>query len=297
MSGSLREVKRRRSSVQSVKKITRAMELIAASRVGKAQQRMREARPYANAITAALSELSTAAGSGLAHAYLQPRETRNKAAIIVVTSDRGMAGAYSASVLRQTEELVARLKTEGVEPVMYVTGRKGTSYFKFRQRPVAQSWAGFSDQPSYDDAKEVAVAALQAYTEYEVDEIFIVFTDFISSLTQKPVVRRLLPLEVVETDRVEEVDEGPRPLYDYEPDAETVLDALLPRYIEARVFSAFLDSAASELASRRQAMSTATENASNLIDEYTRQYNSARQAAITQELMEVVGAAEAFSGK
>lgn len=297
MAGNLRDIDRKRRSAHSIKKITRAMELIAASRVVKAQQRMKQSRPYAEAVTAALSELSSAAGHGLAHSYLMPRANRTRAAVIIVTSDRGLAGAYSASVLRQAEELFARLKSEGVEPVPYVTGRKGIAYFKFRRRELAYSAAGFSDTPSYDNAKEVADAALTAYTSGDVDEIFVIFTDFISSLTQRPVVRRLLPLEVVDVDETEYEAQGPRPLYEYEPDASTVLDKLLPRYIDARVFNAFLESAASELSARRQAMSTATENAGNLITEYTRQYNSARQAAITQELMEVVGAAEAFKGK
>jgi F-type H+-transporting ATPase subunit gamma len=295
MAGNLRDIQRRTKSVQSIKKITRAMELIAASRVVKAQQRMRESRPYASAITAALTELSNAGGIGPAHNFLKVRENRSKAAVIVVTSDRGLAGAYSSSVLRQSEELIARLRNENVEPVLYVTGRKGQAYFRFRRRPVAEQWSGFSDQPKYDDAKAVADHALEAFTNGDVDEIYIVFTDFVSALRQQPVVRRLLPLEVVETDAP--VDRKPRALYEFEPDADTVLSQLLPRYIESRVFNAFLESAASELSARRQAMSTATENAGDLITEYTRQYNSARQAAITQELMEVVGASEAFSGK
>ena len=297
MAGNLRDINRKRKSAQSIKKITRAMELIAASRVVKAQQRMQQSRPYAEAITAALSELSSAAGRGLAHSYLVPRADRKRAAVIIVTSDRGLAGAYSASILRQAEELFALLKSEGVVAVPYVTGRKGIAYFKFRRREMAYQAAGFSDTPNYDNAKEVAQAALTAFTNGDVDEIFVIFTDFVSSLTQRPVVRRLLPLEVVDVDEVEYEAQGPRPLYEYEPDSETVLDRLLPRYIDARVYNAFLESAASELAARRQAMSTATENAGNLITEYTRQYNSARQAAITQELMEVVGAAEAFKGK
>ncbi len=296
MAGNLRDINRKRKSAQSIKKITRAMELIAASRVVKAQQRMKASRPYAEAITAALSELSSAAGHGFAHSYLMPRENRTRAAVIVVTSDRGLAGAYSASVLRQAEELFKRLDNEGVQPVPYVTGRKGIAYFKFRRRELAYSAAGFSDTPTYDDAKAVADEALQAYTTGDVDEIYVIFTDFVTALTQRPVVRRLLPLEVVDVDEPQE-PRGARPLYEYEPDAATVLDKLLPRYIDARVFNAFLESAASELSARRQAMSTATENAGDLITEYTRQYNSARQAAITQELMEVVGAAESFKTK
>jgi F-type H+-transporting ATPase subunit gamma len=290
MAGSLNDIKRRMKSAQSMKKITRAFELIATSKVTRAQQQMRMSRPYATAITAALSELASV--SELRHPYLEVRP-RNKAAVIVVTSDRGLAGAYSSSVLKQAEELVVALRKDNVEPVMYVAGRKGQAYFRFRQRAIAGSWTGFSDSPTYDDAKAVADAALGAFRDGEVDEIYLVHTDFISLLSQKPEVRRLLPLEVVDTEYT-----GPvvRPLYEYEPSADVVLDQLMPRYIESRLFAAFLESAASELAARRNAMSTATENATALIEQYTRQYNQARQAGITQELMEVVGAAEAFKG-
>jgi len=290
----LRDVKRRIKSVQSTKKITRAMELIAASRFMKAQQRMQGARPYAEAITAALRELSSAVGrsSSLA-AYLRPDGEVRKAAVIVVTSDRGLAGPYSSGVLRQAEELYAKLRNDGVEPQVYVTGRKGAAYYRFRSRPLAGSWTTFSEQPTYDDAKAVSEAAFAAFQAGEVQEIYVVYTHFISSLSQQAAVRRLLPLEVVD---VERTSNEPRAEYEYEPDAEAVLGQLMPRYIAVRVFNAFLEAAASEQAARRRAMSTATDNASNLIDEYTRQYNQARQASITQELMEVVGAAEAFNG-
>lgn len=289
----LRDLKRRIKSVQSMKKITRAMELISASRVVKAQQRMQHAKPYADAITAALREVSANAGSEVLHSYLKPRAQVRNVAVIVVTSDRGMAGAYSSSVLRKAEGLFVDLRARGAEPQLFVSGRKGVTYFRFRRRAIAQSWSGFSDNPSYDNAKDLADAALEAYRNGEVDEIYAVYTRFISSFKQEAVVRRFLPLEVK---TVERTSDAPKPAYEYEPDATTVLDQLLPRYIEARLFSAFLEATASEHAARRRAMNTATENAGNLIDEYTRQYNQARQAAITQELMEVVGAAEAFSG-
>jgi F-type H+-transporting ATPase subunit gamma len=291
MASGLRDIKRRIKSVQSTKKITRAMELIAASRVVKAQQAMMRAHPYAEAITAALSELYSNGGSDLKHSYLELRTPVKNAAVIVITSDRGMAGAYSSSILRHSEELYARLRREGTEPKVFVTGRKGAAYYRFRSRPVFKAWTGFSERPQYDNVKEIADAALDAYKDGEVDEIYVVYTRFITSFTQKPEVRRFLPLEVEE---VEPTNHGPRPQYEYEPDAPTVLNSLLPRYIEARLFSAFLESAASENAARRRAMSTATDNATELIGAYTRQYNQARQAAITQELMEVVAAAEAF---
>jgi F-type H+-transporting ATPase subunit gamma len=287
----LRDIKRKIKTVNSTKKITRAMELIAASRVAKAQAAMQRARPYADAITAALSELAANEGSELRHSFLNPRENPQAAAVIVVTSDRGMAGAYSSSVLRQGEELFAKLRQDGIEPKLFVTGRKGVAYYRYRQRNIAGHWSGFSESPVYENAKEVADAALDAYVKGEVDQIFAIFTHFQSSFIQRPEVRRFLPLEVKE---VQVEQRGPRPQYEYEPDADTVLQSLLPRYIEARLYSAFLESAASENAARRRAMSTATDNATELIGEYTRQYNQARQAAITQELMEVINAAEAF---
>lgn len=291
MASGLRDIKRRIRSVQSTKKITRAMELIAASRVMKAQQAMTRAHPYADAITQAIAELYANGAGDLKHSFFQSRTPVKNAAVIVITSDRGMAGAYSSSILRQAEELYARLRAEGSEPKIFATGRKGNAYYRFRRRPVFKSWSGFSERPDYDNVKEVADAALDAYKDGEVDEIYVVYTRFVSAFTQRPEVRRFLPLEVEE---VEAEATGPRPQYEYEPDPATVLNALLPRYIEARLFSAFLESAASENASRRRAMSTATDNATALIGDYTRQYNQARQAAITQELMEVVAAAEAF---
>lgn len=290
MAGSLRDIKRRMKSVQSTKKITRAFELIATSKVAKAQQRVRMSRPYASAITAALSEL--ASSNDINHPYLHVRP-RRAAAVIVVTSDRGLAGAYSGNVLKQAEELVVSLRNDNIEPKLLVTGRKAVGYYKFRQRPVFDSWTGFSDEPQYDHAKSVTDTALEMFREGVVDEIFVVYTKFVSLLTQRPEVRRLLPLEVVDTEYT-----GPAvtPLYSFEPSPDAVLDQLMPRYIESRLYSALLESAASELAARRNAMSSATENASSLLDQYTRQYNQARQAGITQELMEVVGAAEAFKG-
>ncbi len=293
MAKGLREIKRRRSSVQSTKKITRAFELIAAAQVRKAQQAMAASLPYANAITAALSELASS-GSELSSGYLSERAERRNAAVIVVTSDRGLAGPYSSSILKETEELITRLRDEGVTPKLYVTGRKGVAYFKFRNRDIEQSWVGYSDKPKYVDAKEVANVVIDAFQDGEVDEIFAVYAHFVSSISQRPVVRRFLPLEVVE--ETEELDGVPEPVYNFEPDADTVLRALLPRYVEVRLFAAFLEASASELSARRRAMSTATDNATELIEDLTRQYNQARQAAITQELTELVGAAEASAG-
>jgi len=292
MGAAVRDAKRRIKSTQSTKKITRAFELIAASRAMKAQQRVQASRPYANAITAALSAASSDAGD-LANDFLHERAELRNAAVIVVTSDRGLAGAYNSNVLRQAEELIARLNNDGVTPQLYVTGRKASAYFKFRQRPVVESWVGFSDSPTYNDAKVVANSAMDAFRNGDVDEIYVVYTDFVNSFTQIAEAHRILPLEVVDTQAAEnEVI----PMYAYEPDPVTVMERLLQRYIEVRMYNVFLEAAASELAARRRAMSTATENATELIEQYKRQYNRARQQEITQELMEIVGAAEAFKG-
>ncbi len=290
MPAQLRVVRRRIRSVQSTMKITRAQELIAASRLVRAQQRVRQSRPYTRQLTSALSEIATTEGR-LEHTFLERRPEVRAAAVLVVTSDRGFAGPYNANVLRTTEELVARLRGDRIDPRMYVVGRKGVSFYRFRQRPLAQSWIGFSDLPRYDNAKEVADTLLGAFLEHEVDEIHAVFTDFVSAGVQRPVALRFIPLVVEEgTERPPQ----PIPMYVFEPDAEGVLDALLPRYIAARVFTAMLESAASEQAARRRAMSAATDNAEELIEVLTREYNQARQATITQEIMEIVGGAEAL---
>jgi F-type H+-transporting ATPase subunit gamma len=293
MAGQLRIVRRRIRSVQSTMKITRAQQLIAASRVVRAQQRVRQARPYTEQVTQALTSVANTEVT-VSHPLLEPRAEVSAAAVLVVTSDRGLAGPYNANVLRTTEELVARLRQDGIEPRLYVVGRKGLAYFRFRQRPVAEAWTGFSDRPAYDDAKQAADAMLEAFLDHEVDEIHAVFTDFVSAMTQRATATRFIPLVVRETT---ERPPQPIPMYLYEPDAQGVLDALLPRYVEARVFTAMLESAASEHASRQKAMSAATDNAEKLIEELTRQYNQARQAEITQEIMEIVGGAEALRGR
>ncbi len=288
MPAQLRVVRRRIRSVQSTMKITRAFELIAASRVVRAQQRVQQSRPYTVQLTEALTNVANTE-TALSHALLEQRPTPTMAAVLVVTSDRGLAGPYNANVLRTTEELVARLRAEGKEPKLYVVGRKGLGYFRFRQRTLEDAWTGFSDSPTYDDAKRAADTMLAAFLDHRVDEIHAVYTSFVSAITQRAVARRFIPLAF------EQVDERrPIPMYLFEPDAQAVLDALLPRYIDARVFTAMLEAAASEHAARRKAMSAATDNAEELIEVYTRQYNQARQAQITQELMEIVGGAEAL---
>ena len=290
MGARLRLLRRRIRGVQSTKKITSAMELIAASQIRRAQQRVEQARAYAEQITQAVQDVTSNADT-LDHPLLERREDRGAAAVFVVSSDRGLAGAYNANVLRMTEELIQTLRSEGKEAKLYVTGRKGQSYFRFRQRPVERVWTGFSERPRYDDAKEIADTMIEAFVNHEVDEIHGVFTDFISGLTQRATAKRFVPLVVEE---VEEEYRGAEPLYLFEPSAEEILERLIPRYVETRVFAALLEAAASEHAARRRAMSAATENAEDLIKTLTREANQVRQTEITTEIMEIVGAAEAL---
>jgi F-type H+-transporting ATPase subunit gamma len=297
MALSLREYRARIRSVESTKKITRAMELIAASRIVKAQQRAQQAAPYARELTRAVSALVTYSNTD--HPLTTEPEDPKKAAILVVTSDRGLAGAYSSSVLKEGERLAERLRSEGKEVITYITGRKGEAYFRFRGRDVAQSWSGFSDQPRYENAKEIGEALIGAFTADEgepeqVDEVHLVYTQFRSMLVQEPHDVRMLPLEVVESEERPEQDEV-LPLYEFEPAAEEVLDALLPKYVQSRIFFALLQASASELAARQKAMKSATDNAEELIKKYTRIANQARQAGITQEISEIVGGVNALA--
>jgi F-type H+-transporting ATPase subunit gamma len=290
MGAKLRETRRRIRSIESTKRITKAMELIAASRILRAQQMVKQSRPYAELITQVIQNVASQIDE-VAHPMLEQRAEPSAAAIVVVTSDRGLAGAYNSNVLRTSEELVAKVRRAGLEPKLFVTGRKGISYFRFRERPVEQSWRGFSETPSYRDAKSVTDAVIGAFTSGAVDEIHLVYTEFASAMTQRPLARRLVPMVVEETtDRP-----GPLPLYIFEPSPQEIFAELLPRYVEARVYSAMLESAASEQASRRRAMSAATDNAEELIKILTRVANQARQSEITQEIMEVVGGAEALA--
>src|SRR5438132_1894551 len=242
MGAKLRIVRRRIRSVQSTMKITRAMELIATSRIMKAQQRVEAARPYAERLTAAIADVASAT-TNLDHPLLEERADRKSAAVFVVTSDRGLAGAYSSNVLRRAEELFSLLRSEGKDVRLFVSGRKGISFYRFRRRPVEESWAGFSETPTYDDAKAIADALIDRYKAGEVDEIHGVFTDFVSVVRQRAVARRFVPL-VMEV--VEREERGPVPQYIFEPDPDALLTALLPRYVETRVFNALLESAAGE---------------------------------------------------
>jgi F-type H+-transporting ATPase subunit gamma len=291
MGAKLREVRRRIKSVQSTMKITRAMELIATSRIMKAQQRVEAARPYAERLTVAIGDVAGAT-TALDHPLLQDRPNRTSAAVFVVTADRGLAGAYSSNVLRRAEELFSLLREEGKELKLFVAGRKGLSYYRFRDRPIEESWIGFSETPRYENAKTIASALIERFEAGEVDEIHGVFTDFVSMGVQRAVARRFVPMVVETVEREEEYVQLAE--YEFEPEAEAMLGALLPRYVETRVFNALLESAASEHASRRRAMSAATDNAEELIKVLVRVANQARQAEITTEISEIVGGAEAL---
>ncbi|MVA76044.1 F0F1 ATP synthase subunit gamma [Auraticoccus sp. F435] len=297
MPASLRELRQRRNSVSTTKKITRAMELIAASRIIKAQQRAQAAAPYARELTRAVSAVATY--SEVDHPLTTESENPTRAAVLLITADRGLAGAYSSSVIKQGEGLTERLRQEGLEVAPYLVGRKAAAYYGFRKREVAGSWEGFSDSPSYAEARAIADTLLEAFAtpaeEGGVDEIHIVYTRFVSMLTQRAEVIRLLPLEVVEGDGSADTGSEVYPLYEFEPDAETVLDELLPLYVASRIQYCLLQSAASELASRQRAMKSATDNAEQLIERLTREANQARQAEITQEISEIVGGAAALA--
>ncbi|MFZ0324385.1 MAG: F0F1 ATP synthase subunit gamma [Actinomycetes bacterium] len=297
MGAQLRVYRRRIKSVQATKKITRAMELIAASRIVKAQQRLQATLPYTRVLSEAISEAASNVTSLEKHPLLSAQRLREKAAVLVVTADRGLAGAYSANAIKESQALANLLADEGYETIPYVVGRKGVAWFSFRGREVAQSWTGISDQPTYEHAVAIADVLLERFLlpteEGGVDEIHIVYTHFVNMVTQQVRVRRILPLEVVE----EKQERGATvaPLYDFEPSASDVLDALLPRYVRTVIYSALLESAAAEHAARRRAMKSATDNADDLIKSLTRQANQARQAEITQEISEIVGGANALA--
>ncbi|MEV7178494.1 F0F1 ATP synthase subunit gamma [Kitasatospora sp. NPDC093679] len=297
MGAQLRVYKRRIRSVTATKKITKAMEMISASRIVKAQRAVAASTPYADELTRAVTAVATR--SNAKHPLTTENPQATKAAVLLITADRGLAGGYSTNAIKQAIALSATLRDEGKDVVTYIVGRKGVSYYNFRNLQVAGSWTGFSDKPTYGDAKTVAGDLIEAFTAETggVDEIHLVSTKFESMLTQTAVDARLLPLKL---DEVELSDESKAkneifPLYDFEPSAEGVLDALLPRYVESRIYNALLQSAASEHAARRRAMKSATDNAGELIKSLTRLANSARQAEITQEISEIVGGANALA--
>ncbi len=300
MGAQLRVYRRRIKSVQSTKKITKAMELIASSRFVKAQQRVEASLPYTQELLRAISAaVSHGNNKG---ALVSEVENRKRAAVILITSDRGLAGAYSSAVIKEGEGLNALLTEAGVTPEHYLVGRKSVGYYKFRERKIANSWTGFTDQPTYEDAKRIAAAVLEASNtptaEGGVDEIHLVYTHFVNMAVQEVRVRRILPVEVVELSKEvasEKLDTKVFPLYDFEPSPEEVLAALLPRYVENTIYTSLLLAAASEHAARRRAMKSASDNAEELIRTLARQANQARQAEITQEISEIVGGADALA--
>jgi F-type H+-transporting ATPase subunit gamma len=310
MGAQMRIYRQRIKSVNSIKKITNAMELIAAARVIKARQRATEAMPYTTALTRAVSAVATNTNED--HPLTTSKADAKRAGVVIITADRGLAGAYSVAALKRAAELVALLESEGKEVVPYLVGRKAVSYYKFRKRAYAQEWTGFSDAPTFENAKDISdrITAdfLKDYAEGGMDEIHLVYTRFRSMVRQDPHVLRLLPLEVVgrsEADSsrdegldfsVQTYDEGEiAPEYDFEPNAAEVLDLLLPKYVRNRIYTALLSSSASELAARQRAMKSATDNATELIKTYQRLANQARQAGITQEISEIVGGANALA--
>jgi F-type H+-transporting ATPase subunit gamma len=296
MGAQLRAVRRRIRSVQSTAKITRAQELIASSRIIKAQQRLHAAQPYARELTKAV-EAVVSLSAQVDHPLTRPEPNPQRAGVVILTSDRGFAGGFNANVLREAQSLRAMLGTQRVEPTIYVAGRKGITWHRFRNIGLTGEWHGFSDTPRQQNAAAITAELLEAFerptADGGIDEIFLVYTEFVSMLTQRPVVRRLLPLEIVDTP--EEAPTGPLPIYEFEPSAEEVLNSLLPWYVESRLFHALLESAASEIAARRRAMKSATDNANELIEQLSREANKARQAEITQEISEIVGGANALA--
>ena len=291
MGGQLRAVKRRIGSVKSTQKITRAMELIASSRIIKAQRRVEAARPYAETMRALMASVAKNASS-IDHPLLKQRDSVGTIGYIVITGDRGLAGAYNSNVIRSAERDMA----EGSSNRLFISGKKGISYFKFRGYDIANSWQGYSDQPKIENAREVAKSAVQAFVDGDVDEVRIAYTKFQSALTQRATTLKLLPVPKEELEDAEpEEDTGQKANYVFEPEPEDILGYLLPRYVEGAVLQGMLEAAASEHAARRRAMKAATDNADELIDKLTREYNQARQAEITTEIMEVIGGAEALS--
>ena len=303
MAATLRELRGRIRSAGNIKKITKAQEMIATSRIARAQARLRSARPYAFEITAMLTTL--AAEAALDHPLLVERDEPKRAGVLVVSSDRGLCGAYNSTVFRRAEELFSLLRQEGKTPTLYVVGRKALTYYTFRNWKIVESWNGFSEQPTYENAQEIASTLVGAFMAgaddggdepapdgvLSVDELHIVYSEFKSMMSQAAVAYRIAPMVV---EYVEE-ETGPRTLYSFEPDATTLFESLLPRYLTTRVYAALLEAAASELASRQRAMKSASDNASDLIRTYTRLANQARQAEITQEISEIVGGANALA--
>ena len=293
MGAQLRVVRRRIRSVQSTKKITRAMELIASSRIVKAQQRVEASRPYAVQLTQAMEDVARNAAGALGHPLLEDRPDPARAGVLIVTSDRGLAGAYNANVLKVGEELLRSVRARGLEPILYVIGKKGVGYFRFRGVAARATWQGFSEVPPYEKAEEIGRALMQDFADGQIDELHCAYTDFRSAFTLRATAKRFLPIAPEEVGA--HAPGVVPPEYLFEPEPEQILDHLLPQYLITKVYAALLESAASENAARRRAMKAATDNAEDLIKILTRQANRARQDEITTEIMEIVGGAEALA--
>lgn len=297
MAAQVRVLRQRVKSVKSTQKITKAQEMIATSRIAKAQAKVAAAAPYSRQITAVLSSLASA--STLDHPLLNERDDAKRAGILLITADRGLCGGYNASAIKAAEELGALLRTQGKEAALYVIGRKGVGYFTFRNRPIEASWIGFSERPTYANAERATEAILPAFLAGSagrvdgrpgIDEIHLVSTHFVSMITQRPQARRMAPMEIEYVDL-----NPPRAAYEFEPSSDQLLDEMLPKYLKTRIYAALLDAAASESAARRAACKAATDNANDIIKKLSRQANQARQAQITQELTEIVGGADALA--
>jgi len=298
MGAQLRVYRQKIKSAQTTKKITRAMELISASRIAKAQQRVAAANPYSRAVTRAVSAVATF--SNIDHPLTTEPARIDRAAVVIFTSDRGLAGAFSSNVLKEVDQLTTLLREQGKDVIYFLVGRKSVSNFSFRRRESVRAWIGGTDLPKVDTAQEIAEAVLEAFkkdfADGGVDEIHLIFNRFVSMISQEPETVRLLPLEVVEAEEAPSAGDV-FPLYEFEPDASKVLDALLPVYVESRIYNAMLQSAASEHAARQKAMKSATDNAEKLIKNYTRLSNAARQSEITQQISEIVGGADALASQ
>ena len=290
--GQERTLRRRISSVQSTKKITRAMELIAATRVVKAQQRAHAARPYSTKLTSVIEDVA-AGGAEASHPLLERRETVRRVGFVVITSDRGLAGPYNSSVIKAAERELMDAQTKGRDYSLILIGKKGQDYFRFRNYRIDEAFTGMSDTPTYDDARQVAEIVADRFESGHIDEVILAYMEFITVGTQRVAVRRFLPLESIDVIAASGSGEL-QAAFEFEPSPEGVLESLLPRYIESRLFSALLDAAASEHANRQRAMKAATDNAEELITKLSRAMNRARQDAITTEIMEIVGGAEAL---
>jgi F-type H+-transporting ATPase subunit gamma len=309
MAGQVRVLRRRIRTTRSTKKITKAMELVATSRIAKAQERVQASRPYASAITNVLTAL--ASNANIDHPLLVARPVVRRAGVLLITSDRGLCGGYNANAIRTAEQLISRLRGDGKQVLLYVVGRKGLTYYRFRNRPIEESWTGFSEQPTFADARKIGEVLIRGFVAgaddvddaggphpgadgvWGVDELHVVHTQFRSLMTQIPAANFLAPMQVEEREADEHT--GLLPAYEFEPDPDALLDALLPKYINTRIYAALIDAAASESAARRRAMKAATDNADEMIKSLTREMNSARQAAITQEISEIVGGANALA--